>query len=97
MGTTLTIVSNLDPFQVNMKGLDGIQGPMYVGTGCVFNRQALYGYSPPSMPNLPRSSSCCCCPSKKPKKDVAELYKDAKREELDAAIFNLREIESKHS
>ncbi|KAK2384340.1 cellulose synthase A catalytic subunit 3 [UDP-forming] [Trifolium repens] len=48
-------------FDVNMRGLDGIQGPMYVGTGCVFNRQALYGYSPPSMLNLP-ISSCCCCP-----------------------------------
>ncbi|XP_019439634.1 PREDICTED: cellulose synthase A catalytic subunit 8 [UDP-forming]-like isoform X3 [Lupinus angustifolius] len=81
-------------FDVNMKGLDGIQGPVYVGTGCVFNRQALYGYSPPSMPNLPRSSSCCCCPSKKASKDVSELYKDAKREELDAAIFNLREIDN---
>ncbi|KAF4378171.1 hypothetical protein G4B88_022994 [Cannabis sativa] len=33
-------------FDINMKGLDGIQGPMYVGTGCVFNRQALYGYDP---------------------------------------------------
>ena len=31
-----------------MKGLDGIQGPVYVGTGCVFFRQALYGYSPQS-------------------------------------------------
>ncbi|KAL0391842.1 UNVERIFIED_CONTAM: Cellulose synthase A catalytic subunit [UDP-forming] [Sesamum radiatum] len=26
---------------INMKGLDGIQGPIYVGTGCVFRRQAL--------------------------------------------------------
>ncbi|KAK7302969.1 hypothetical protein RJT34_13866 [Clitoria ternatea] len=81
-------------FDVNMKGLDGIQGPVYVGTGCVFNRQALYGYSPPSMPSLPKSRGCCCCPSKKPVKDVSELYRDAKREELDAAIFNLREIEN---
>ncbi|XP_054802031.1 cellulose synthase A catalytic subunit 8 [UDP-forming] [Prosopis cineraria] len=82
-------------FDVNMKGLDGIQGPVYVGTGCVFNRQALYGYSPPSMPNLPKSSSyCCCCPSKKPAKDISEVYKDAKRQELEAAIFNLREIEN---
>lgn len=32
--------------QINMKGLDGIQGPMYVGTGCCFNRRALYGYDP---------------------------------------------------
>ncbi|PPD67570.1 hypothetical protein GOBAR_DD35549 [Gossypium barbadense] len=30
-------------FDINMKGLDGIQGPIYVGTGCVFRRQALYG------------------------------------------------------
>lgn len=87
-----------DLFQVNMKGLDGIQGPVYVGTGCVFNRQALYGYSPASMPNLPRSSSSCCCgPSKKSTKDVSEVYRDAKREDLDAAIFNLKEIDSKSS
>ncbi|XP_038723334.1 cellulose synthase A catalytic subunit 8 [UDP-forming] [Tripterygium wilfordii] len=89
-------------FDVNMKGLDGIQGPVYVGTGCVFNRQALYGYGPPSMPSVPKSSSSCswcgccscCCPSKKPAKDPSELYRDAKREELDAAIFNLREIDN---
>ncbi|KAF5946916.1 hypothetical protein HYC85_017144 [Camellia sinensis] len=31
-------------FDINMKGLDGIQGPVYVGTGCVFRRQALYGF-----------------------------------------------------
>nr|TKS08318.1 cellulose synthase [Populus alba] len=86
--------------QVNMKGLDGIQGPMYVGTGCVFNRQALYGYGPPSMPRLRKgkeSSSCfsCCCPTKKkPAQDPAEVYRDAKREDLNAAIFNLTEIDN---
>ncbi|KAK4259563.1 hypothetical protein QN277_005883 [Acacia crassicarpa] len=86
---------NIVFFDVNMKGLDGIQGPVYVGTGCVFNRQALYGYSPPSMSNLPRSSSsCCCCPSKKSTKDASEMFRDAKREELDAAIFNLKDIDN---
>ncbi|GAB2298579.1 Cellulose synthase A catalytic subunit 8 [UDP-forming] [Dionaea muscipula] len=85
-------------FDVNMKGLDGIQGPVYVGTGCVFNRQALYGYGPASLPRnrIPKSSSscswfgsCCCCfPSKKPAKDISEVY----REDLNAAIFNLTEI-----
>ncbi|KAL7089175.1 hypothetical protein ACP275_13G172400 [Erythranthe tilingii] len=90
-------------FDVNMKGLDGIQGPVYVGTGCVFNRQALYGYGP-SIPTLPKTSSscswcgscCCCCRGKKPakEKDLSELYRDAKREDLNAAIFNLREIDS---
>ncbi|KAJ6377328.1 hypothetical protein OIU76_026323 [Salix suchowensis] len=91
---------NIVFFDVNMKGLDGIQGPMYVGTGCVFNRQALYGYGPPSMPRLRKgkeSSSClsCCCPSKKkPAQDPAEVYRDAKREDLNAAIFNLTEIDN---
>ncbi|KAK4421144.1 Cellulose synthase A catalytic subunit [UDP-forming] [Sesamum alatum] len=91
-------------FDVNMKGLDGIQGPVYVGTGCVFNRQALYGYGPSSLPTLTKNSSscswlgssCCCCRGKKPtkEKDLSEVYRDAKREDLNAAIFNLREIES---
>ncbi|CAI0475849.1 unnamed protein product [Linum tenue] len=96
---------NIVFFDVNMKGLDGIQGPVYVGTGCVFNRQALYGYGPPSMPTLTKSSSSsscswcgccsCCCPSKKKAElDASELYKDAKREELNAAIFNLHEIDT---
>ncbi|CAI0475847.1 unnamed protein product [Linum tenue] len=96
---------NIVFFDVNMKGLDGIQGPVYVGTGCVFNRQALYGYGPPSMPTLTKSSSSsscswcgccsCCCPSKKKAElDASELYKDAKREELNAAIFNLHEIDN---
>ncbi|KAL5989710.1 Cellulose synthase A catalytic subunit 8 [UDP-forming] [Asimina triloba] len=93
---------NIVFFDVNMKGLDGIQGPVYVGTGCVFNRQAHYGYGPPSLPSLPKSSSscswcgsCCCCfRSKKVSKDQSEIFRDSKREELDAAIFNLREIDS---
>ncbi|KAG5049244.1 hypothetical protein JHK85_010347 [Glycine max] len=80
-------------FQVNMKGLDGIQGLVYVGTGCVFNRQSLYGYSPLSMPSLPRSS-CCCFPSKKSTNDVSDFQRNAKREELEAAIFNLKELDS---
>jgi mixed-linked glucan synthase len=28
-------------------GLDGLQGPIYVGTGCMFRRAALYGVDPP--------------------------------------------------
>ncbi|KAL5727347.1 cellulose synthase (UDP-forming) [Ranunculus cassubicifolius] len=43
---------NIVFFDVNMKGLDGIQGPVYVGTGCMFDRQALYGYGPASLPSL---------------------------------------------
>ncbi|KAF3436102.1 hypothetical protein FNV43_RR23194 [Rhamnella rubrinervis] len=54
-------------FDINMRGLDGIQGPVYVGTGCVFNRQALYGYEPPVSEKRPKMtcdcwpSWCCCC------------------------------------
>ncbi|KAK4849241.1 hypothetical protein QYF36_022691 [Acer negundo] len=54
-------------FDINMKGLDGIQGPVYVGTGCVFNRPALYGYDPPVSEKRPKMtcdcfpSWCCCC------------------------------------
>ncbi|KAG4999668.1 hypothetical protein JHK87_020740 [Glycine soja] len=52
---------------INMKALDGIQGPVYVGTGCVFNRKALYGYDPPVSEKRPKMtcdcwpSWCCCC------------------------------------
>lgn len=34
-------------FDVSMRALDGLQGPMYVGTGCIFRRTAIYGFSPP--------------------------------------------------
>ncbi|KAL4582090.1 hypothetical protein LXL04_006630 [Taraxacum kok-saghyz] len=34
-------------FDVSIRALDGLQGPMYVGTGCIFRRIALYGFSPP--------------------------------------------------
>lgn len=76
--------------QINMKGLDGIQGPIYVGTGCVFRRQALYGLDAPKQKNDPsRICSCwlkwCCCQSccsgrkkknKKPKSEVKPLIND---------------------
>lgn len=36
-------------FDGNMRALDGIQGPVYVGTGCLFRRFALYGFDPPRL------------------------------------------------
>ncbi|CAA0833404.1 Cellulose synthase A catalytic subunit 4 [Striga hermonthica] len=63
-------------FDINMKGLDGIQGPVYVGTGCVFNRQALYGYDPPASEKRPKMTCdcwpkwcCCCCGGSRKSKD----------------------------
>ncbi|CAI0393847.1 unnamed protein product [Linum tenue] len=44
--------------KMNLRGLDGIQGPVYVGTGCVFNRTALYGYEPPLKPKRKRKVLC---------------------------------------
>ncbi|CAN6476819.1 unnamed protein product [Victoria cruziana] len=38
-------------FDGNMRALDGLQGPVYVGTGCLFRRIALYGFDPPSRRN----------------------------------------------
>ncbi|KAK6937198.1 Cellulose synthase [Dillenia turbinata] len=37
-------------YDITLKSFDGIQGPLYVGTGCFFDRKALYGYEPPSEP-----------------------------------------------
>ncbi|KAL8162886.1 hypothetical protein V2J09_014375 [Rumex salicifolius] len=34
-------------FDGNMRALDGLQGPVYVGTGTMFRRFALYGFLPP--------------------------------------------------
>lgn len=32
--------------QLTLKGMDGLQGPPYLGTGCVHKREALYGQRP---------------------------------------------------
>ncbi|XP_011042869.1 PREDICTED: cellulose synthase A catalytic subunit 2 [UDP-forming]-like [Populus euphratica] len=73
-------------FDINMKGLDGIQGPIYVGTGCVFRRQALYGYDAPIKKKppgrtcncLPRWCCCCCRSKKKNKKSKSNEKKKSK-------------------
>lgn len=46
-------------FDGNMRALDGLQGPMYVGTGCMFRRVALYAFDPPRYKE--RGGWCCCC------------------------------------
>ncbi|GLU05362.1 hypothetical protein SLE2022_224640 [Rubroshorea leprosula] len=46
-------------FDVNMRALDGIQGPVYVGTGCLFRRTAIYGFDPPSSGDETGCCSCC--------------------------------------
>ncbi|XP_009622336.1 cellulose synthase-like protein D4 [Nicotiana tomentosiformis] len=44
-------------FDGNMRALDGLQGPMYVGTGCMFRRFALYGFDPAQPDKIPQKGS----------------------------------------
>ncbi|KAI4376911.1 hypothetical protein MLD38_014616 [Melastoma candidum] len=90
---------NIVFFDINLKGLDGIQGPVYVGTGCCFNRQALYGYDPVLTeedlePNIIVKS---CCGSRKKGKGHDKKYIDKKRAmrrtESTVPIFNMEDVE----
>nr|GLL17277.1 cellulose synthase A catalytic subunit 1 [UDP-forming]-like isoform X1 [Ipomoea trifida] len=90
---------NIVFFDINLKGLDGLQGPVYVGTGCCFNRQALYGYDPVLTeadlePNIIVKS---CCGSRKKGGSGNKKYIDkkraAKRTESTIPIFNVEDIE----
>ncbi|PIN01940.1 Cellulose synthase (GDP-forming) [Handroanthus impetiginosus] len=91
-------------FDINMKGLDGIQGPIYVGTGCVFRRQALYGYDAPKKAKPPGKTCncwpkwCCCCfgPRKKNKNKKGKSKdnkKKTKGRETSTQIHALENIE----
>ncbi|KAE8729365.1 putative cellulose synthase A catalytic subunit 3 [Hibiscus syriacus] len=88
-------------FDINMKGLDGIQGPIYVGTGCVFRRQALYGYDAPVKKKPPRRTCnclpkwCCCCCFRSKKKNRKSKSNDKKKnnKEVTKQIYALENIE----
>ncbi|EPS71230.1 hypothetical protein M569_03522 [Genlisea aurea] len=88
-------------FDINMKGLDGLQGPIYVGTGCVFRRQALYGYdAPPKKKSpsktcncLPKWLCCCCCAARKKNRKGKKESKKSKHREASKQIHALETIE----
>ncbi|KAJ8899197.1 hypothetical protein K2173_012373 [Erythroxylum novogranatense] len=86
-------------FDINLRGLDGIQGPVYVGTGCVFNRTALYGYEPPLKPKHKKPgviSSICGGSRKKSSKSSkksSDKKKSGKQVDPTIAMFNLEDIE----
>ncbi|XP_043722585.1 cellulose synthase A catalytic subunit 2 [UDP-forming]-like [Telopea speciosissima] len=88
-------------FDINMKGLDGIQGPIYVGTGCVFRRQALYGFDAPVKKKAPGKTCncwprwcCLCCGSrKKNRKMKIKKEKKIKNREPSTQIHALENIE----
>ncbi|XP_051123890.1 cellulose synthase A catalytic subunit 3 [UDP-forming]-like isoform X2 [Andrographis paniculata] len=86
-------------FDINLRGLDGIQGPVYVGTGCVFNRTALYGYEPPHKPKNKKPgllSSCLDGARKKTSKSSkkgSDKKKSSKHVDSTVPIFSLADIE----
>ncbi|XAR73241.1 Cellulose synthase (UDP-forming) [Bertholletia excelsa] len=89
-------------FDINMKGLDGLQGPIYVGTGCVFRRQALYGHDAPVKKKPPGKTCncwpkwcCLCCGSRKNKKGKPKKDKRKKNKHREASkqIHALETIE----
>ncbi|WOH14665.1 hypothetical protein DCAR_0934185 [Daucus carota subsp. sativus] len=86
-------------FDINLRGLDGIQGPVYVGTGCVFNRTALYGYEPPFKPKNKKDgflSSFCGGSRKKTSrssKKGSDKKKSSKHVDPTVPIFSLEDIE----
>ncbi|CAD5187209.1 probable cellulose synthase A catalytic subunit 5 [UDP-forming] [Musa acuminata AAA Group] len=97
---------NIVFFDINMKGLDGIQGPIYVGTGCAFRRQSLYGYSAPKSKKPPTRTcncwpkwcccACCCSGTRKKKTAKAKQEKkknSSKRGDNEAPEFALESIE----
>ncbi|CAI8607508.1 unnamed protein product [Vicia faba] len=86
-------------FDINLRGLDGIQGPVYVGTGCVFNRTALYGYEPPLKLKHKKAgfvSSLCGGNRKKSSKSSkkgSDKKKSSKHVDSTVPIFSLEDIE----
>eukprot|EP00249_Psilotum_nudum_P020864 c27878_g5_i1 orf=196-3198(+) len=82
-------------FDVNMRALDGIQGPMYVGTGCVFRRIALYGFDPP---RATEHGGCCSCwggkkkldMGRKTKPDIEVISSTSDEEDLESQILPKR-------
>ncbi|KAK1323851.1 Cellulose synthase A catalytic subunit 6 [UDP-forming] [Acorus calamus] len=79
-------------FDINMKGLDGIQGPIYVGTGCVFRRQALYGRDAPVKEKPPGKTCncwpkwcCLCCSSRRRNKKGNKRQKKKKMKSREAS------------
>lgn len=96
-------------FDINLKGLDGIQGPVYVGTGCLFRRQALYAYDAPKKEKKQgRTCNCCsgccsiwCCRSRKkgkkskskPKAEKKRRWFKKKSETTATVLNNLEDIE----
>ncbi|KDP21765.1 hypothetical protein JCGZ_00552 [Jatropha curcas] len=81
-------------FDVNMRALDGLMGPVYVGTGCLFRRTALYGFDPPRAKEHHPGCCSCCFGRKKhssvgntPEENRALRMGDSDDEEMNLSSF----------
>lgn len=83
--------------QINLKGLDGIQGPVYVGTGCCFNRQALYGYEPvlteADLESNIVMKSCCGSRTKGNRRNKKYIDKKQEDNESSVPVFSMEDAE----
>jgi cellulose synthase A len=70
-----------------------------VGTGCVFNRTALYGYEPPLKPKHKKSSMLSTCFGRSGKRRSSSSGKEANKKKSGkhvdptVPIYNLEDIE----
>ncbi|KVH95185.1 cellulose synthase-like protein D3 [Cynara cardunculus var. scolymus] len=84
-------------FDGNMRALDGLQGPVYVGTGTLFRRTALYGFDPPRSKEY-HSGFCSCCFARRKKSSVASAPEenramrmgDSDEEDMSLSLFPKR-------
>ncbi|KAI4340805.1 hypothetical protein MLD38_025608 [Melastoma candidum] len=76
-------------FDVNMRALDGIQGPVYVGTGCLFRRIALYGFDPPRSKEHHPGCCSCCFPRRKKASGTSEEKRALRMGDSDDEEMNL--------
>ncbi|XP_072994981.1 cellulose synthase-like protein D2 [Typha latifolia] len=81
-------------FDGNMRALDGIQGPVYVGTGCLFRRVALYGFDPPRSKDHQTGCCSCCFPQRRKKTSAVASEEtralrmgDSDEEEMNLSTF----------
>lgn len=81
-------------FDVNMRALDGLQGPVYVGTGCLFRRVALYGFDPPRSKEHPGCCSCCFGRRKK-EASTSEEHRALRMGDDDEEDMNLSQFPKK--
>ncbi|PSR91608.1 Cellulose synthase-like protein [Actinidia chinensis var. chinensis] len=81
-------------FDVNMRALDGLQGPVYVGTGCLFRRIALYGFDPPRSKDY-HSGCCSCCFARRKKSSTVASTPELRMGDYDDEEMNISQFPKK--